>query len=1041
MSRALGALWIVSSLAVPAAATTYRMVDDPDLADQAPAIVEAVVTAFGSAPGNGAPATDYRIEVERWIRGRGANGLTVRVPGGRRSDGLGLKVWGAPELGTGERVLLFLAPNGDGSFHILHLMLGAFHVEAADGGRRIAARDLSEAKAVDGTGDEDAPRDFERFREWLADRAAGARRDPDYFVEADFTRPIRAPYRLLGEGGVRLRWFEFDEGGSVSWSVNRAGQPGILGGGFPEIQRALATWNAEPSTPVHYAYAGTTVASGGLARFDGINTIAFDQPVAEPFDCDRGGILAIGGPWYDTRQRVSWGGEEFIPITGADVVTNQGIGCWLTKNADPSRAAEELFGHELGHTLGLSHSCGDAGSGDCANPALNDALMRAWLHGDGRGARLSGDDRAALQSLYSPGSGPVPPAAPANLMAEIAEPAGLAANLLWEDRTANEQGFRVYRSVAGGPLSRVAELPAGIAAWTDASLKPGTRYEYQVSAYNARGESRGPRVALAVPPVRPLSTGALTSGNARTGEPVAFAVSFSGPAQRARWNFGTGVAMSDSPCAPGTFCATHIFTQPGEHTVKVLLQGDLGQTLEKTVRVRVEGPALAPPEDRRAFFLPGISSASRSGLWLANGGSSPALVRVSFQPRGAASSQALQAWKDVTLAPGASLAFPDVLAGLFGTSGQGALFLTPLLPEDRIYAFSQTPAEPETGWSADEKLAAGLLQGDGIVSTLLLANLDATAGRLTVDLFDSEGQPVGSPAVLALEPHAYRSQLLDKLFPETGRHTGPFSARFRSDGIRFSASASLTGGELETPVLLPARAVSPVSGGRGELFIPRMARGPGAFNTFHFSKLVMANPSPRPLAVRCELRLRGAAAGDSRAVDLTLPAQGSITVEDALRDLFALTEAAGSLRITWDDPVAPRILSLAVSAPRGGTGRRFATLVDSVEAGGPATARSVSFGAEPSTLVRASYGVVNLSDTPAVLTLSLKASSGAVRKTVQVTLRPRQHLERDLQGYFPEAGPGHWTVSAEVASGGPVLTYLSQTGAGGSLSFVSGSAD
>jgi len=394
----------------PLGATSYLSVADPDLADQAVAVVVVEVRASGPAPGTGEPATVYQVAVERVLKGHLPGGsLAVRVPGGVRADGIGLRIWGAPRFAAGERALLFLASRPDGSWEILHLMLGAFH-EVTAGGRRFAVRDLSEAQALSlggkapGSLTVETTRDFDRFADWVAARALGLSADEDYLVPGP-PPPLEGPaesFTLLTDPATSLplRWFEFATGGSIGWRAHVTGQVGLTGGGYSEFQTAIAAWNADPDTAVAYTYDGTTSATGGLQSYDGVNEILFNDPNNEigTFSCASGGVLAQGGPWYDSTATASFQGRTYIRSVGADVVVNNGLSCFFAGSVNPSQAAAELFAHELGHTLGLGHSCESVGG---CSPELQDALMYAFIHNDGRGAQLKSDDRAGLFMLYN----------------------------------------------------------------------------------------------------------------------------------------------------------------------------------------------------------------------------------------------------------------------------------------------------------------------------------------------------------------------------------------------------------------------------------------------------------------------------------------------------------------------------------------------------------------------------------------------------------------------------------------------------------------
>ncbi|MEE8137490.1 MAG: hypothetical protein V3T81_01250, partial [Thermoanaerobaculia bacterium] len=190
MARALLPVLTLALGSLPVGATSYTMISDEDLADQAPVIVQATVLASEPAPIPGPPSTDTFIQVERVLKGYVAGStVVVRVLGGIGPDGIGLRIWGAPFFRPGERVLLFMEPREDGTYAVLHLMLGAFY-ELEEGGRRWAVRNLSEAVEAypagrpPGLGERsDGWRQFQGFVDWLIDRDRGFRRPADYLLE------------------------------------------------------------------------------------------------------------------------------------------------------------------------------------------------------------------------------------------------------------------------------------------------------------------------------------------------------------------------------------------------------------------------------------------------------------------------------------------------------------------------------------------------------------------------------------------------------------------------------------------------------------------------------------------------------------------------------------------------------------------------------------------------------------------------------------------------------------------------------------------
>ncbi|MEM9293085.1 MAG: reprolysin-like metallopeptidase [Acidobacteriota bacterium] len=411
-------------LAAPAQGATYVPMSDQALVDGAPVIVEVSVVEVEDTASQRLPARDVQVNVERVLKGSVAGStLVVRIPGGRLADGSGWLLPGTPELGVGERAILLLAPRQDGTFAIHQLMLGSFirvmAEPATDGGSGsvpLALRRLEHAEAVELPGRKVAldprPRHYERFAEWIQARGEG-QEGPEYRVDLDEDTLDRARRSMVskfnlftGPGGFNLRWLEFDSSGSVTWLASDRGQLGLDGGGFSEFQSALGAWNSDSSTPIQLNYGGPTATLGGFGAADGINAILFDDPndldlFTEPFDCNQGGVLALGGPRFDTDLTHTFRGATYLTIPEAEVVTNAGAECIYV---NPQSAAE-IFAHEIGHTLGLRHSCGDSGTGACDTTIKDEALMRAIAHLDNRGAQLGADDRDAIAFLYAPDAG------------------------------------------------------------------------------------------------------------------------------------------------------------------------------------------------------------------------------------------------------------------------------------------------------------------------------------------------------------------------------------------------------------------------------------------------------------------------------------------------------------------------------------------------------------------------------------------------------------------------------------------------------------
>lgn len=404
---ALVSTLLILPLSAPAArASTFVMMDEPTLVHSSAAVIVGTVTAIetgGSAAGG--LHTYVHIWPERVLKGDvGAGEVVLREPGGRDGE-REERVFGAPDFQLGERCLLFLSRNPDGTLQTNSLAMGKFGVRSEATGQTIAVRDFGPGASVllPASGKVvEAPRHCERFLPLLRRVRDLARVDR----RATTARPLTAvppelqslPTHVEGDytflGSPPGRWFEPDSGQAVGYLVDSTGDATL---GFAASQAvvdaALAQWTSTSAWNLVLQDEGTT-APGPFSQCN-INRLVFNDPsheLTDPSNC--GGTLALGGYCSGPDTKVVHG-TTFVRIMTGKLTFNNGFGsCALWT---PCNLAE-VATHELGHTIGLGHST-DA-----------NATMNAYAHFDGRCAQIEADDIAGVSFIYPGGLTPFPTA-------------------------------------------------------------------------------------------------------------------------------------------------------------------------------------------------------------------------------------------------------------------------------------------------------------------------------------------------------------------------------------------------------------------------------------------------------------------------------------------------------------------------------------------------------------------------------------------------------------------------------------------------------
>jgi predicted phage tail protein len=137
-----------------------------------------------------------------------------------------------------------------------------------------------------------------------------------------------------------------------------------------------------------------------------------------------------------------------------------------------------------------------------------------WTDDSGDGTQeplLDVSNTAIFNPVLVPGTGGVPPAAPANLAATAVSSSQI--NLTWADNDATEQGFKIERCSGAGcsNFAQIAAVGANVTSYSNTGLAASTSYSYRVRAYNTAGDSGYSNTASGVTQAAPALPAAPTN--------------------------------------------------------------------------------------------------------------------------------------------------------------------------------------------------------------------------------------------------------------------------------------------------------------------------------------------------------------------------------------------------------------------------------------------------------------------------------------------------------------------------------------------------
>ncbi len=431
-----------------------------------------------------------------------------------------------------------------------------------------------------------------------------------------------------------------------------------------------------------------------------------------------------------------------------------------------------------------------------------------------------------------------------------------------------------------------------------------------------------------------------------------------------------------------------------------------------------------------AAHAPGAANTNwRSDLRIVNPSGSPADVRIDLLPQGSNNSTRSPS-ENVTVPAQGQLSLVDVLASKFSFSGNAALYVSSgeqsLVITSRTYneaAGGSTYGQFIPGVAVTDALGAGQ-QGHLIYVTksadyrtnVGFAGTTATAGQVTVTLFDANGLQLGT-GTFTVQP--YGQIQVNDIFAATNSPAAAVARAVVTPTVPLVAYSSVIDNRTGDPIAIIAARQSDAS---NVLAIPGIAHLAGASNSLWRSDVRIFHPGQGGNSSIVLTYYAGNTANPTPVTRVvSIGTNQIVALDDLLLNNFGVDNGSGGLRIQSDATLL--VTSRTYNQSADGT---FGQDVPAVAVSNALSASATAvFSGLSDSGYRTNAGFFNLTSSPIDLTLTLKRPDGSVQATKPFHLDGNMMTQVNLFAFMSAGGTATASLTVSGSGSGSYLGYAS----------------